>query len=44
MTPTERLILSRIKECYALKMTPSSWEMIINHIEHPNYIKNSNLP
>jgi len=28
MTPTEKLVLSRIKECFALKLTPKSWEMI----------------
>lgn len=29
MTPTEKLILCRIKECFALKLTPKSWEMIL---------------
>ncbi|KAL4448784.1 hypothetical protein ABPG74_012873 [Tetrahymena malaccensis] len=40
MTPTDKLILSRIKECFGLKLTPKSWDMILNHLQHPSYIQN----
>jgi len=29
MTPTEKLILSRIKECYGLKIDPNYWKMLL---------------
>lgn len=32
MTPTEKLILSRIKECYGLKIEQSFWKNVINYI------------
>ena len=38
MTPTDKLILSRIKECFGLKLTPKSWDMILNHLTHPSYV------
>lgn len=44
MTPTEKIIVSRLKECFALKLTPTSWDMIIKHIEHPKYQKQQNNP
>ncbi len=38
MTPTEKLILSRIKECFSLKLTAKSWDMVLQHIQHPKYV------
>jgi len=32
MTPTEKLILSRIKECYGLKVDANFWKAMINYI------------
>jgi len=32
MTPTEKLILSRIKECYGLKVDANFWKGMINYI------------
>lgn len=33
MTPTEKIILSRIKECFKLKITPKQWEKVILSIK-----------
>ena len=42
MAPTEKLILSRIKECFALKLTPEAWKIILDHLlEYPGFNKKS---
>lgn len=33
MTPTEKIILSRIKECFRLKITPKQWERVLQSIK-----------
>lgn len=32
MTPTEKLIISRIKECYGLKIELNRWKEILDYI------------
>jgi hypothetical protein len=32
MTPTEKIVLSRIKESFGLKLTPKSWKMILQQL------------
>lgn len=32
MTPTEKLILSRVKECYCLKMDQTKWKEVLDYI------------
>jgi len=32
MTPTEKLIFSRIKECYGIKMTQYYWNCIMQYL------------
>jgi len=45
MTPTEKLILSRIKECYGLKIDPNYWKVILTSINSQNMEKhNKKLP
>lgn len=37
MTPTEKIIISRIKECFGLKITPKQWETIIFAIKNNKF-------
>ena len=43
MTPSEKLIISRIKQCFALKITPKSWEKIITALKKSKFNNNSEL-
>ncbi|KAM3134972.1 hypothetical protein pb186bvf_012972 [Paramecium bursaria] len=45
ITPTERLVVSRVKECFGIKLQKSEWELIIyslNQIKGPVKFRNSN--
>eukprot|EP00825_Cyclidium_porcatum_P005158 TRINITY_DN1246_c0_g1_i2.p1 TRINITY_DN1246_c0_g1~~TRINITY_DN1246_c0_g1_i2.p1 ORF type:complete len:390 (-),score=46.64 TRINITY_DN1246_c0_g1_i2:116-1285(-) len=44
LTPTEKIILSRIKECFQLKLTQKNWELIVQYIQLPKYQNHSNYP
>jgi len=37
MTPGEKLILSRIKECFYIKLHSKFWQSILNYIASPKY-------
>ena len=37
MTPTEKIILSRIKECFRLKITPKQWEKVLISIKFQKF-------
>lgn len=37
MTPCEKLVISRIKQCFALKITTKNWEKILNCIKKNKY-------
>lgn len=37
MTPSERAIQSRVKEAFALKVSPEIWNEIVSSIENETY-------
>ena len=37
ITPTEKLVLSRIKECFSLKINPKQWEKILNMLRNQKF-------
>ena len=41
MTPTEKIILSRIKECFKLKITPKQWEKVLLSIKFQKFSQES---
>ena len=41
MTPTEKIILSRIKECFRLKITPKQWEKVLLSIKFQKFSQDS---
>lgn len=45
ITPTERLVQSRVKECFGIKLHTQEWEHIMNSLKslkHPIKFRNSN--
>ena len=46
ITPTEKIILSRIKEIFAIKILKEHWNIILQQIQDPSYLQfyNKKLP